>query len=692
MFIKSLEIQNFLCYYDAYQFNFGVGPTIIIGQNRTGKSKLFDAINWAFYDKAYNTDFEEWRATKEWKEHIINNYAKALCKIGDPVKATVIVMFEDEQENKYILTREYKITKRTSTEWEFQRNTNVHLNKRDSLTNNSSDKFDNEAEDIVKSFFPENLAKYFLFQGENISQIMSLNNKSAFTKALNDLSRIEIFEKAKYYTEKVYKTLKKEFESKEDTDKQLQDRKLQLSNQLEQLKSDLKSEEEQFDNYVKERDTAKEVFDRKNDELKKFEDCSKILNEINYLEIQKNNKIEQRESLVDNQKREIFDKWMYAGCDKIIISFLNIYNKSKVDRKIPEPIRQEFIKEMLDRKVCLVCGEAAEIDSPPYIHIKSLLNDKALDKETELINKLSFVADTTLEKTGNIKVEIQEFYQKIGNVDEQIRNFNIHIKAKEEELRIVKPTDVSDDEIKLRDFSQLQKDRDIAKQDLDKFELKINSARSKKEYINKLLTDTQKDYDSLVALSSNVKEKTRLQLAEKINDNIVKFYELFLNQLIVDIETEANIYFKKMTERNNALSGKVKVDYNQKEVYTIDEQGNRLFNINQANKVSLQISFVAAVLSVSNKFWNTYFPFIADAPISALGGNNKLTAVETMMDIFNQSIIILKDDAVTNDPESVRNDLIRGLINKNASIHHAYELKMDGTSVEEQITKINKLK
>ncbi len=147
-----------------------------------------------------------------------------------------------------------------------------------------------------------------------------------------------------------------------------------------------------------------------------------------------------------------------------------------------------------------------------------------------------------------------------------------------------------------------------------------------------------------------------------------------------------------MTEKNSALSGKVKVDYELKEVYTIDEAGNRLFNINQANKVSLQISFVGAVLSVSNKFWNTYFPFIADAPISALGGNNKVNTVETMIDIFNQSIIILKDDAVTDDQDSVRNDLTRNLINKSDRIEHAYELSMIGTTLEEQHTKIDKLK
>lgn len=189
----------------------------------------------------------------------------------------------------------------------------VNLNKKDHLSNNSSDTWDLEAEDLIKNIFPENLSKYFLFQGENISQIMSLNNKSAFTKALRDLSRIEVFERAKNYTDKVYKQLKKEFESKEDTDKQLQERKIQLSSELEKLKDDLQNEEDQFDNYVKERETAKEVFDKKNEELKKFEECAKILNDIKYLEEQKASKIDVRSAIIENQKKEIFESWMYAG-------------------------------------------------------------------------------------------------------------------------------------------------------------------------------------------------------------------------------------------------------------------------------------------------------------------------------------------------------------------------------------------
>ncbi|MBK7625650.1 MAG: hypothetical protein IPJ16_00355 [Bacteroidales bacterium] len=251
---------------------------------------------------------------------------------------------------------------------------------------------------------------------------------------------------------------------------------------------------------------------------------------------------------------------------------------------------------------------------------------------------------------------------------------------------------MSEDELKSKNFSQLQRDYETAKNDWEKCKFAIDQITGKREYIKKQLDEKQEEYDSLIGHSSNIVERDKFLLAEKINKSVSQFHAIFLSRLISDIEKESNIYFHKMTEKNSALSGSVKVDYENQEVYTVDEAGNRLQNINQANKVSLQIAFVAAILSVSNKFWNTYFPFIADAPISALGGNNKVTAVETMIEIFNQSIIILKDDAVTEDPDNLRNDLIRGLVQKNKGIKNAYELKMTGDTLHEQQTKSYKIK
>jgi DNA sulfur modification protein DndD len=692
MTISSIEIENFLSYYRNNPMEFNSGPTLIIGQNNTGKSKLFDAFNWVLYERAFKTREEEWADTKELKDKLINNLAKTECKNGDFVSCAIRLSFIDESQNKYLLTRNYTIKKLSEWIYDCPKNSELTLSRTDAITQNTSDFYDKEADDELRIIFPENLSRYFLFQGENISQVMSLSNKSAFTKALRDLSRIEVFERAKSYSEKVLKSMKKEFENKADADLALQAKKVELSGEIEKLKDSIQTNNELFDNECKERDIRKDLFEKKNEELRKYEECAKILQEIEFLEKQKEAKNDLRGNLVDNQKRDVFDKWMYAGTDNILMNFLAFYNKSKIENKIPEPIRQEFIKEMLRDHKCKVCGSDALDDSDQYKKIESFINDKSLDKEIELINQLSLVADNMFEKVERISVEINDFYLRLHDVEEQIRTLQNKIKIKEEDLYNVIPADVSEDELKAKNFAILQRDRDNYKNDWERSESKISQSKGKGEFLTKALDDKIKEYDSLISLSSNTREKERYLLAEDISKRTAAFYDHFLNKIISDIEEDANQFFTKMTLKNAALSGKVKVDYDNKEVYTIAEDGGRQFNINQANKVSLQIAFVAAVLSVSNNFWDTHFPFIADAPISALGGNNKITAVDTMIDIFSQSIIILKDDSVTFDADSIKNDLVRDLIRKNDTIKNAYELVMEGDTIDEQHTRIKNLK
>lgn len=692
MIIKKIEIENFLSYYSQNTMEFTEGPTVIIGQNNTGKSKLFDAFYWVLYDKVFNTREEFWQETRGINIGIANNLAKTECSIDSFVSISVSITFFDEKDNKHLLTREYDIKKIGEDEWSFPKRSSLYYAITDSTTFNTKDSFDREAEDEIKKLFPINLSKYFLFQGENISQIMNLGSRTAFNSALRDLSRIEVFEIAKDYTSKVLKRIRKEFSQQEDKDKQVQQRKITLTKEIDELKENINNIKTEVDNLDAEKRIVNEQIDKKNTELKKYAECAKLIDEISSLEKQINLTNEHKVSLITEQRKSIFDFWMYAGTETILKNFSSFYNRNKVEKKIPEPIRQEFVKEMIENEKCTICGTDAPAGSPQYETIKGYINDKSLDKEIELINQLASVADENLIKVKSVSDEIEEFEKKLDLIESSISNLNTKKKIKVEELRNVKPKDISEDELKQRNFDKIQDDKEKHEAEGDRVRDKLRQLSARLERSETDLKVKNKEYDEVVESSTNKKEKQKVILAGKINDATELFYQHFFDKLIKDIQDKSNEYFLKMTEKNLALSGSVKVDPEVNEVYVTDENGNRQYNINQANKVSLQISFVAAVLAVSNAFWNTYFPFVADAPISALGGNNKVTAVETMLKIFQQSIIILKDDAVTDDPNSIKNDLIRSLILNDDSIKNAYELLMSGESVEEQHTTIKKLK
>ncbi|MFN3753717.1 AAA family ATPase [Flavobacterium sp.] len=700
MIIKSIEIQNFLSYYDLNQLKFDSDSTIIIGQNNTGKSKLFDAYNWVLYNEAYKTEEEEWRPTFEWGDELANKLAKKECAISSWLTISVCLNFEDDNNNSYTVTRDYRIQKVGVDSWVKSSDSELVISKRSATTYNTNHFYGQEAILELNRFFPKNLSRYFLFQGEGISQLLRLNQRSHFTKAINEMSGIKYFAKASRYANNVYAKLKYEFESKDERDAEVQKAKLDIAGKIVEVLDKLSDFDIKLENEYKERDIRQQKLDEKIEELSRYEECGKLLQEIKHFESELIKKQDQRKQLFESNRNNLFDLWLYSPVRDQFSNFLSLYRKGKEEQKIPEPIRQDFIQQMLQENVCKVCGTIAPKGSDAFKHIMQHINERSLDKEVAAINTLSDTADIMNVALELLPESVEEFRSQLQVIQEELNSLRENIDYKEEELRIVierieeeKHTTLNRNDIEKVNLVQLKKDIDQTRVDLSDSKDKIAQLIGRKEETDKVYKDLIKEEEKLVLQSSNDIERRRMLLAKRISEHADRLHKDFLGRLLRDIEQEANDYFISMTRNNTALSGAVRVDYNNQEVYIVDEQGRRMSNINQANKVSLQISFVAAVLSVSNKIWDNHFPFVADAPISALGGNNKLSAIKTMIDIFKQSIIILKDDASIDNIESVKSDEVRQLIERNSKIRHAYELKMSsGSSSEEQYTEIKILK
>lgn len=691
MMILSIEIQNFLSFYDVNRFEFDEGPTIIIGQNRTGKSKLFDAFSWALYDKAFKSEEEEWGKTREWKDNIINKYSKHLCKDGESAMAQVVLEVVGDDGLKYIIDRSYRISK-AKGKWNCPDYSEINFCKIHPDTGDNTPYFSKEAEDEILSLFPENLSKYFLFQGESIGQIMSLHKRSAFRSALNDLSQIKVFEIIRNNSDKVYNKIQKEFLNKKSEDTNVTEEKKELSEEVESLKKLIKDYSDQLDTAENEKKIAEGELEKIENKLDQYAEISEKVQKIKGLSDSVKLKHQERKNYYDQASKLLFNNWMFAQTDKKIKKFLSIHKKGVVEKKYPERILQDYLKEMLKEEICKVCLSKAPKGSKNYNNIERLLDDKALDEDIAVINTLVSNASVYLNDVNNIIKEVKDFEKDVDKIDGEIKSLKNSISISEKELKEMVPEkEISIEEIK--NINDIKDSRNNIKTDLKKIdENKISINNKLQQYEEQERTANQK-LQQLVESIGTEKEKEKEKLAKIIKDISEQFYDMFYQKLISDIEKAANKFYFDMTDLNKAISGKVKIDPENNEIYTYDEEGNRIFNINQANKVSLQISFIAAILAVSNKFWNRNFPFIADAPISALGGDNKVPAVKTITEIFKQSIILLKDDVPSSIPKAVKDDPIRKMILDNKEINKSYELVMcDAKYEREQYTIIKNLK
>ena len=94
--------------------------------------------------------------------------------------------------------------------------------------------------------------------------------------------------------------------------------------------------------------------------------------------------------------------------------------------------------------------------------------------------------------------------------------------------------------------------------------------------------------------------------------------------------------------------------------------------------------------AIAQEEFDQQYPFVTDAPVSALVGDNKLSTIQTMINAFEQSIIIIKDDS---NSKNKSNDEIQQLIHESNAIGKAYELSMSQAATKnEQYTLIKTIK
>ena len=146
MEFKSITINNFLSYYGCNEIDFSPMTTIFIGQNNTGKSKLFDAINFALYGRIYDTQKELWETNeKEIASLIINKHKinESIQNQESVIEVSVTLILDGvSSANSFMNVERTFIYKLIEKKFEFSKS---------NLTVTEIDKFDNNPIPYLKS-------------------------------------------------------------------------------------------------------------------------------------------------------------------------------------------------------------------------------------------------------------------------------------------------------------------------------------------------------------------------------------------------------------------------------------------------------------------------------------------------------------------------------------------------------------
>lgn len=669
-----------MCYSGKSSIEFTEGINVIIGDNGYGKSKLYDAFYWVMYDEVFVPERKLFQKTEAVKSKIISDKAKANAKDGK-FSTTVRIFFHDlEKDNFLILERKYTDAI-IDGKWCDARGSEFTVIKKD-LPYHAAEMVNDEDEKqkIVESILPPKLKDYLWFQGEQVESMIDFNKSETLTKAIDALSSIARYDDLKKIAVAVAKTGNDEFDRKvkqlsRDTgkSKQLEEEEEEFNKKIEGL---LVDEIEIKENLSRAKVRTEELLSKRKDATKVSTFKQKKIGILDQLKELKENLNEEQ---INFHRKMFRSKWVMKGTQSLQDDFskrFSIYQNKKLEAaaevkaglavqdeiirnlqtrlplNVPEPI---YVQRMLEEEKCLVCDREAKKNSDAWKKIKELTNrsvknlNSAIEKNTK---KQDFTDDfkrlyqTSLALTNRIEdidFDINETLKRIHKISEKIREANKEIEKVDEDIQNL----LSGDNQTVDDADNIIAEYWIQNKNVNDFTDKLNSLTQQLDHNRNKLKNVK---DQMKELITGEIPRWLVEKKDILNDfkSIAESTrERVFNNLIEQLEVEANRHYEAMTSGNKAIKGQIKLRRLANGNYMpeiIDGDGIPLLALNTSNLILVKLSAIMAIISAnSNDGIVSFYTLITDAPTSVFGEDYTIGFCKTISKVYRQSIIMSKE-------------------------------------------------
>lgn len=691
MFIKKIKLKNFQCYYgDTHEVNFTKGLNIITGSIASGKSKLFDAFYWVLNDKIFVTG-KDWLFTKNLGVTLVNDKVKFESKSVDDLIETsveIVVVSDDGLNSKsteYTITRQLLITRKSMDDcfvdstWNIPTST-LSIENTDPKTFNFKKLTGIEAKEKIEKLFPPKISPYIWFQGEALDKLIDFDNKGTLRKAIDYISYVPLYKSMNslitYVDNKINKTKRSEV-GKISGDIRLYK---ELSKKIEEKTAIIKNNRALIDEKTKTLEARKAKMEIIQKELSALAEFPKLSEEKMETENDIENIVDDIERLDIFEREKFSSMWMLYGTKVLLekaqrkLFDFEDYRQLQINKEyeLPEDVPGDrYLNKMLQQELCLICNRPAKKDSEEYNYIKSRKNRKVkpeiLTPKNEAIygevKKYSSRLGRILKSMSSIKDEIIEHRRKIEEKSSEVKIYRDKLKDIEDDidkLYTKRGIDVSDGAATHR-----KKDGEyqLLNQEINNLNRKIEGAKASNRDAEMDIASDESKLDKIHRVSSSEKiiEEKISKYTEYLVKQISELEKKEYNNLIDQIESSANISFEDITSVNKTIDGKIKIDRNTFRVLNVDDLGRELKNYNTGHFTLMKMCIINAIISLTNDYKNTAYPFITDAPTSNLDEKATFAYLKSISETFDQSIVITKDIS-EDEVENMKNkSYINGL-------------------------------
>jgi len=679
--INSISFQNFYNFYGDYDnntYHFKKGLNIIVADNGAGKSKFYNGILWILKDIVYDSELKKEDKIEDVLFKVLSDKAKDETSVGDSVRVGVKLTFQGSQ-FEYIIEKYYyskRIKEGSAFDekcWKIE-SIEIEVSKRDLYLKVFHLVYDlEEQKRIIESVILPGLQPYALLQGEEIDKIIDFTRKDSLNNAIDKLTNINRFKSLVVLSDYLSGRANKDLDAQ---------RKLHTKNAKE------------FDDEVAKKEKLEIELSKKeallkttNQTLSKArEEKANLLNSITNAE--KRNEFRIKIGVLESKKRDLdliyenyFDKinsyffdpeqsWLLLHLEgemKVFSNRRDAYLEERLKAKLSKEIHSEIfttvlpdgspdyvsLEKMLQQELCFVCGRKAKKGSKEWLHIK---NVKERPKQVGLSEDIS--KNDFRDFFGDIQLNSQEFYKRIPGINDSITALRNKIIDIDNQIRdVLKNKESLEQELfqfggSIKDPNERDKDKSI-----------LESYGNTNQRIGQCTEETKRYEREIEELNSQITKcsKTIAELGgsdfpkvyEETSELLIDIHKVFCNtkdriysEILMRLEKNANIHFQKLTIGNNADGGILKLTKTSTETVileVIDGHRNPITGLSEGFQRMKKLAVIMAIISSRNNQQTLDYPLIADAPLSAFGKSFIEGFFNEVPNVFNQSIILVKE-------------------------------------------------
>lgn len=688
--IKSIAFKNFYNYYGDYKIKYDLkeGLNIINADNGSGKSKLYNGFYWILKDEVYDSDAREFYSINADPIKVLSNKAKGE---GDSSTAGVKVVFENNNHEyeveKYLNFTKRRIDARPDTSDDWRVTNGISVKDRDLRTGRTNFVYDaSEQEAIINKLISPDMRSYALLQGEAIDKIVDLSNPKRLAETiekLTDLTMLKnIEETAMYLVKNATADFQREQSlastNKSKSDDLIEQRKKKdaflaaATARSEICRAELTKASEKATKYeAMVQNTSKRVEYR--------EQCRSIDSTISRI----NSDIDE---ITRNVNNKIFDRvhpWLLLGAKNHVMRFMDKRDEYNAQRYLkeaghthsyilPEGSPDDVsLDRMLKEHRCFVCGRSFEDDSPEYKSIQELRNRSLYnDAQTERSDMHQFF-DRLLHSVAAYS-NVDDIYALVTKDRKALKKLREDLASERNKLDVARnelfnyggTMSGSDDDINLlASYKKAMEDIKTNRDEIDAL----------KERQKDLRADITKIDEDLATLSSTQMSRSAKKLKDIVTDAQTIFTSTkkrIYDEVLQKLEALSNTYYEKLTIGNDAMRGILHFSKTPEDTVIIKVLDDNGFDVTGASEGFQRMKKIAVVMAIiSSNIGDGHFnyPFIADAPFSAFGRNFIDNFIKVVPEVFNQSIIMIKelfdnddDNNLTDNGKEILNDMREG--------------------------------